>query len=110
MDASTRSAMLKIGGGMVSMGKSFSPESVGLDLRALDTGSGDKGDSGGGDAPKPKTEIKNTQTDNKSLSFREGLKAMESLGPQGLSNPNMAQMDWAAKLSPKQQQEMFPPN
>ena len=103
MDASTRSAMLKIGGGMVSMGKSFSPESIGLDLRALDTGSGDKGDSGGGDAPKPKT-------DNKSLSFGECLKAMESLGPQGLSNPNMAQMDWAAKLSPKQQQELFPPN
>ena len=37
MDAETRSKMLKIGGGLVSLGKGFSPEAVGLDLRSLDT-------------------------------------------------------------------------
>ncbi len=98
MDAATRSKMLKIGGGMVSLGKSFSPEAVGLDLRSLDTGDGDKGESGGGDT---KEEKKPPEVDDKASDFGQAVKLAEGLGPQGLSNASWDQFKFVANSLPK---------
>ena len=115
MDAATRSKLLKIGGGMVSLGKSFSPEAVGLDLRSLNTEDGDKGDSGGGDnkeeknppvPPKekqPEVPESNPELpkDDKANDFGQAIKLAEGLGPQGLSNASWDQFKFVANSLPK---------
>ena len=111
MDAETRGRLLKIGGGMVSLGKSFSPEAVGLDLRSLDTEDGSKGDSGGGDTkgekkpPQEKPKIPESGPElpknDKASDFGQAIKLAEGLGPQGLSNASWDQFKFVANSLPK---------
>ena len=119
MDAATRSKLLKIGGGMVSLGKSLSPEAVGLDLRSLDTGDGSKGDSGGGDTKGAEETLKSKPSDggapkggvlpeDPSIGKQEPLVAMANIGPQGLSNTTFKQFEWAAGLPQDTQEKLFP--
>ena len=123
MDAATRSKLLKIGGGMVSLGKSLSPEAVGLDLRSLDTGDGSKGDSGGGDTKGAEDTLKPKPSDgdaakggvppkvfweDPSIGKQEPLVAMANIGPQGLSNTTFKQFEWASGLPKETQEKLFP--